>query len=166
MRILKIFAWQRLPFLSPFHRDRHIFNILLRNRRAAKRAHGKRHQLHGIVVGRRPVRADFSADGTSVNHRPFPVFSHPYADRLHPPMAAGFPVTRAVVQMNAVQAVRTVVSVAAACSCRDYRPAADLAGEGVRTWMCTEIPPVIFSFFIFSVHNNNLPNRRVRPSSW
>ena len=103
--------------------------MVLGDGRAAKGAHGKSHEPHGIVIRRNPVGAYFAADRAPVQDGPFAVFSHPHADGFHAPAAAGLPVSGFVVQMDAPEAVGTVVSVAASGSLGD--PAISTAS---RTW--------------------------------
>ena len=109
-------------------------------------------QLHRIVIRSHTVGTDLAAFYTAVYDCPFSVFSDPDSDRLHASMTFRFPVSRFIVQMDTVKAVRAVISVICPGACRNDRPAADFTCERVGAWVSPVIFLIEFSFFIFSVH--------------
>lgn len=103
-----------------------------RERRLSNRLHGDGHQLEWIVVCGNPVGGKLAALTAAVDDGPLAVFSDPNCNRLHDPAAAGCPVSRLLIDVQAVQAVGTVVSMVTARSNGSHRPAADLAGKSCR----------------------------------
>lgn len=71
------------------------------------------------------------AAAAAVDDRPLPVFPHPYAHRIHDAAAAGLPVSGFVIDMQARQAIGTVVAVVAAGAGRNDLTAADLTGKNL-----------------------------------
>jgi len=99
-----------------------------------------------------PVGRKASAAPAAVNNSPFTVFSHPNAYRLHNPPAVRFPVPGFDVHMEAAQAVRTVVAVAAAGAFRYNLPSAHLAGKNIAAAVCFIISFLKLFSFIFPIH--------------
>lgn len=64
-----------------------------------------------MVVCRDSIGAQGSTRSAAMDDRPFAAFSHPERYRLHQPAAIGRPVARNDIQMDAVQAIGTVVAV-------------------------------------------------------
>ena len=86
---------------------------------------------------------------------PLAVFSHPDGNRLHDSTAAGRSVTWLLIDVQAVQAVGTMVAMVAAGSVGSYHPAADLAGKAVVAGMGSIISFFVLFSFVFSVHNGD-----------
>ena len=83
----------------------------------------------GVVVGRNAVGVQHTAGAAAVDNGPFSVFSHPYTDGVHNPMAKARPVPRLFIHMKAAQAPRAVVAVLGSRVLRLNHGAAHLAGE-------------------------------------
>ena len=70
------------------------------------------------------------AAAAAVNDRPFSAFPHPDPDRVHDAAASGRAVAGNVVQMQASQAIGTVVAVFGSGTVRRDQISADLTGKG------------------------------------
>ena len=71
------------------------------------------------------------AAAAAVDDGPFPALAHPDRDRVHDPAAVGCPVAGLEVDVEAGEAVGTVVAVVTPCVLRGAEPPADLAGKAV-----------------------------------
>lgn len=120
---------------------------------AGKRPHSNRHEFHWIVIRRDAVGGELATDSATVDNRPLSVIPDPDADGVHLAVAGGGAVTGLIVNVNAGQAVGAVISVIAARTIRNNRPAALFAGERIRAGMFHEIVPVQLPFLVLSVHS-------------
>ena len=119
-----------------------VLQPLDRERRRRDGTHRDRHQQHGVVVRCDAVRAEGTAPLAAVDHGPLAMPAHPHRDGLHVPSAVGGPVAGLDIDMQAVQAVWTVVAVAGTRALGDHLAAAVLAGKDIVTGVC-----LIVSFF-------------------
>ncbi len=133
------------------HLLRKLLNELNGERRVSKRLHCNGHKLHGVIVGGSAVCGKFPAALASVYHRPLAVFLYPDRHRLHDTAAVGLTVSRLVVNVQAGQAVGTVISVIASRPLRDYLPSADLAVKNVTARVIFIVTLFVSFSFVFSV---------------
>lgn len=131
----------------------HSFQPVQREWRLCHRFHGDGHQFERIIICGNPIGRKLATLAAAVDDSPLAVFSHPDGNRLHDSAAAGCSVTRLLVDVQAVQAVGTMVAVVAAGSRGSHHPAADLAGKAVVAGMGAIISFFVLFSFVFSVHN-------------
>ena len=134
------------------HEGGHLLDALQWERRLTQGPHGDGHELHGVVVCRHPVGAEFSAAFAAVDDGPLAALAYPDRHRLHDAAAVGSPVAGLDVYVQAGKAVGAVVAVVAAGPLRCAESTADLAGEGVIAGM-----GLVVAFFkslplVFAVH--------------
>ena len=87
-----------------------------------------------------------------MDYRPFAVFAHPNADRLHNAAAAGSAVSRLLVDVQARKAVWAVITVAAARAMRKNRAVEHLSGKGVAACMRLIISFFVLLSFVLPIH--------------
>lgn len=104
---------------------------LQRERWAGERANGDAHQEHRIVVRGNPVAAQFATLPATMDKRPFAALANPNGDGFHNRAASGGPVSRRVVEVDAVQAIGAVVAVTATRPLPRGESPALAAGESV-----------------------------------
>ena len=85
---------------------------------------------------------------------PLAVLSYPDRNGFHDSAAVGFQVYRFDVQMQAVQAIGTVVAVIASRLLWGTETAADLAGKGIRTGVCFIVTFFKSFSFVFPIHDD------------
>ena len=90
----------------------------------------------------------------SLDYRPLACLSDPNADWFHKSAAIRFAVAGDDIQVQAGQAVVTVISVVAARALGDVQPAADLARKAVGAGVFAVVPLVVHFAFVFSVQVN------------
>lgn len=88
----------------------------------------------GVVIARDSVASQHAASSATVNQGPFAAFAHPDGDRIHHPAAPSISITRNFVEVNAMQALGTVISLARAYSSDGNGKAAMTTGESVVLW--------------------------------
>ncbi len=88
----------------------------------------------GVIIARDAVAPEHAASSATVNEGPFAALAHPDGDRIHHPAAPGISITRNLVEVNAVQALGTVISLARAYSSDGNGKAAMTTGESVVLW--------------------------------
>ena len=88
----------------------------------------------GVVIARNSVASEYAAGSATVNEGPFAAFAHPDGDRIHHPAAPGISITRNFVEMNAMQALGTMISLARADSADRNSEAAMTTSESVILW--------------------------------
>lgn len=105
-----------------------------RERWTGQRLNRQRKEYMGVVIARNSVTSEHAASSATVNEGPFAALAHPDGDRIHHPAATGIPITRNFVEMNAMQALGTVISLARAYSSDGNGKAAMTTGESVVLW--------------------------------
>lgn len=134
------------------HKPCHLLDTLQRKWWQTEGPHGDGHELHRIVIGRHPVRIEFPAATAPMDDCPFPVFSYPHCNRIHDPATVRAPVSRLIVNMQADQAIRTMVPVSRPSTLRRHETAADFAFVAVFAFMRLVISLLILLPFIFPIH--------------
>ena len=134
-------------------------------RGGAQRPERDAHELHGVVVGSHAVGAERTAAAAAMNERPLAVFAYPDGHGLHDAAAVGCAVTGRDVDVQAVQAVRAVVAVAAPGTLRCYEPSADSAGKAVAAGVGFVVACLVLLSFVFVLHWF-LPKAFLRREAW
>lgn len=132
---------------------------------SAQRPERDAHELHGVVVGSHAVGAERTAAAAAMNERPLAVFAHPDGHGLHDAAVVGCAVTGRDVDVQAAQAVRAVVGVAAPGTLRCYEPSADFAGKAVAAGVGFVVACLVLLSFVFVLHWF-LPKAFLRREAW
>ena len=134
------------------HHFGHFLDLFDGEGRVGQRPHGDGHQLHRVVVCGDAVGGDPSAHAAPVDDGPFSVLANPYGDGLHLSAAVCLAIARLNVQVEAGQAVGTVVAVIAARPFRDAQPSAAFAGEALIAGIVLVLVLVVLLALVFAVH--------------
>jgi len=94
----------------------------------------EREQDVSVVIARDAVAPEHAAGSATVNEGPFSAFANPNGDRIHHSAASGTSITRNFVEVNAMQALGTMISLARTDSVDGNGKAAMTTGESVVLW--------------------------------
>jgi hypothetical protein len=94
----------------------------------------EREQYVGVVIAGDAVAPEHAAGSATVNEGPFSAFANPNGDWIHHSAASGTSITRNFVEVNAMQALGTMVSLARADSADRNSEAAMTTSESVILW--------------------------------
>lgn len=133
------------------HEARHFFDALQWERRGAQWLHCNGHQFHRVIICRYSIGAEFSTTAAPVNNRPFISLAYPHGNRLHMPAAIGSSVAWFLINMQAAQTIRAMISVTGSGVFRGHQPPTYLAHKAIVAGMGFIISFLVQFFLIFSV---------------